>query len=67
MSPTDLPDVAGRACEVSIARLEHQALGCLRTEQDKPCPDNALLAVLCNTVRLCREYVDFAQMKQGEP
>lgn len=51
-------DVAGRRCEWSLAELEHRCRVLIGEEQGKPLPDNALIAVLCNTVRFIREYID---------
>ena len=53
-----LPAVGGRRVETSLADLEYRARIRLQAEQGKPLPDNALIALLCDTVRLCREYAD---------
>jgi hypothetical protein len=52
-----MPDVtvAGERCEWSIADFEHRCLVLIENEQQKPLPDNALISVLCNAVRLARE------------
>jgi hypothetical protein len=47
--------VAGRF-EWSLAEFYHRSLVCIEAEQQKPLPDNALISVLCNAVRLGREY-----------
>lgn len=54
----DLPEVAGRVCEWSMAEFERRCRICIQREQEKPLPDNDLIAVLCNAVRLCREHSD---------
>jgi hypothetical protein len=53
-SPYSLPTVSGRL-ERTLDALERGALVMLAHEQEKILPDNALIAVLCDTVRLCRE------------
>ena len=53
-----LPAVGGRRVETSLADLEYRARVHLQAEQGKPSPDNALIALLCDTVRLCREQAD---------
>lgn len=55
-----LPTVTGRMCEWSIGELERRCLICIQREQEKPLPDNDLIAVLCNAVRLGREHCDLA-------
>lgn len=52
----DLPEVAGPLA-VTLAQLERRARTLLGEEQRKPNPDNAIVAVLCDTVRCVREYV----------
>jgi len=44
--------------ERTLNELERAALLCLGTEQEKIAPDNALIAVLCDTVRLIHEHSD---------
>ena len=53
-----LPVVAGRMVTGTLADLTRRAQRFLADEQDKPMPDNALIGVLCDTVRLVREHVD---------
>lgn len=48
--------VAGDRLEGTIAGFEHSCLVCIREEQESPAPRNHLIAVLCNAVRLAREY-----------
>lgn len=51
----DLPMVTGPlAC--SLANLEARALRLIDEEQREASPDNALIGVLCDTVRCAREY-----------
>jgi hypothetical protein len=54
----DLPEVAGRRYEGSLAALERRAKFYIAEQQNKPNPDNAIISVLCDTVRLCRECAD---------
>lgn len=54
----NLPEVAGRTLMVSHALFEHQCKVLLAEEQEKPLPNNALVDVLCNAVRLNREHLD---------
>ena len=49
-----LPAVAGRM-ECSNAEFERRCLIYIAEEQDKLMPDNALMALLCDGVRLARE------------
>lgn len=44
-----------RACEVLMAE-----------EQEKPLPNNAMIAVLCDSVRLTREYLRLAALDTGK-
>lgn len=43
---------------LNLSDLEYRARVHLQEEQGKPLPDNALIALLCDTVRLCREQAD---------
>jgi hypothetical protein len=52
----NLPTVGGSYVEGTLNDLAHRAQVHLGTEQEKPLPDNALIAVLCDTVRLVREW-----------
>lgn len=54
----DLPAVEGRMCEWSLNEFERRARIRIQREQERPLPDNALTAVLCNAVRLKREHAD---------
>ncbi len=62
----ELPSVAGRRLSTSIADLENRCLVHLAEEQEKLMPDNALIAVLCDAVRLGREYADEMTGKVAE-
>lgn len=55
---SDLPTVAGRSMDRTIADFERSCCVLLGEEQRKPNPDNALIGVLCDAVRLGREYSD---------
>ncbi len=50
----DLPQVAGRL-ERTLDEFDRAARSCMREEQEKPAPDNRLIGVLCDAVRLARE------------
>ena len=54
----DLPEVAGKHISGTLAFLERRARLEIGKEQAKIAPDNALIAVLCDTVRLVREQCD---------
>lgn len=54
-----LPEVAGRVLTVPIQTFVNRCLVHIEEEQRRANPDNALIAVLCDAVRLAREYVDF--------
>ena len=55
---SELPEVAGRHIEGSLEALERRAKFYIAEQQEKPSPDNALIALFCDTIRLCREYAD---------
>lgn len=61
-----LPAVAGRQCLWSLREFAHHCRVSLRNEQEKPLPNNALIAVLCNAVRLAREHADSIAIKEQE-
>jgi hypothetical protein len=52
----NLPAVGGSYVEGTLAGLAHRAQIHLGIEQEKALPDNALIAVLCDTVRMVREW-----------
>ena len=53
-----LPAVGGRRMDCTNAMFEQRCLVCLRNEQEKTSPDNGLIALICDAVRLVREYND---------
>ncbi len=53
----DAPLIAGRM-EGSIANHERACLVLIAEEERKVAPDNALIRVLCDSVRLGREYAE---------
>lgn len=61
-----LPAVGGRICEWSLSEFEHRCRVHLMREQEKPLPDNGLIAVLCNAVRLAREQADYMKANTGK-
>jgi hypothetical protein len=50
--------------EGSNADFEHRCMVYLAEEQDKLSPDNGLIALLCDGVRLAREYSSAMQSGQ---
>ncbi len=52
----DLPSVAGDSISTSVATHERACRVLLMEEQDKAFPNNALINVLCESVRMGREY-----------
>ncbi len=58
MKRRTLPAVAG-TLDKSIAEHERGCLVLIGNEQEKIAPDNHLIAVLCDAVRLAREYVNY--------
>jgi hypothetical protein len=54
-----LPAVAGNRLPCSLQEFERRCLVHLMWEQEKPLPDNGLIALLCDGVRLAREQADF--------
>jgi hypothetical protein len=52
----DSPSVAGQTLPCSLAEFEHRCRVQLGHEQSKLNPDTALVALLCDAVRLSREY-----------
>ena len=57
----ELPAVGGRRLDCSNNEFERRCLVCLMREQEKPNPDNLVIAVLCDAVRCVREYNDYAE------
>jgi hypothetical protein len=56
-----LPVVDGRRLTCTLEQFVQRCLVHLEQEQGKSNPDSALIALLCDAVRLEREYVDMAQ------
>jgi hypothetical protein len=52
--------VGGRRMERSIASFERACEVYIEAEQEKLAPDNVLIALLCDAVRLSRELEDYA-------
>jgi hypothetical protein len=59
-----LPEVSGRMIEGSIDNLERRAKLYIGKELEKLEPDNALIAILSDTVRLGREFSDTMNGRQ---
>lgn len=57
MSESGLPVVGGDRLMTSLDDFEHRCLVHLREEQLRVSPDNGLIALLCDAVRLAREHV----------
>ena len=57
----ELPSVGGRRIDCTNAMFEHRCRVYLDHEQKKVAPDNGLIALLCDAVRLAREYNDSMQ------
>jgi hypothetical protein len=55
MTQDGLPSVAGDAMEKTIAEHVQACRVLLMEEQEKPLPNNALISVLCDSIRLTRE------------
>ena len=50
--------VEGRTMTISLADFEHRCRVLIAHEQEEPLPDNALISVLCEGVRLARAFED---------
>jgi hypothetical protein len=61
--------VAGRRMSASLSDHVMRCEALILEEQERPNPDNALIAVLCDSVRLARERADRAAVlnARGEP
>jgi len=58
----DLPEVGGRRLvKGTLKEFEHRCKVYLDREQRKPFPDNGLVDILCDAVRVKREYCDFVE------
>ena len=53
--------VAGRKMRISLAEFEGRCLSVMQDEQEKVSPDNRIIDLLCESVRLGREYVDYVK------
>ena len=53
-----VPQVIGRQCLRPLDEMERAALVLLGDEQCMPMPDAALIGLLCDAVRLCRQQGD---------
>ena len=51
-----LPQVGGEVMSGSLVEFERRCRLYLEVEQSKLSPDNCLIALLCDAVRLSREY-----------
>jgi len=54
--------VAGRRMLREVSVFERDCLQMIFDEQEKLAPDNALIALLCDAVRLAREHTDSQQV-----
>ena len=50
-----LAQIGGNRLDISLAEFTTRAQHLIREEQEKPMPNNALISVLCDAVRLARE------------
>lgn len=66
VDPRELPEVGGNALDRSIADFDRACRVLIGNEQRKLRPDNHLVAVLCDSVRLGREYVASSNGKLHE-
>jgi len=57
--------IGGDTLSVSLNEFNRRAEILLADEQEKPLPDNALIAFLCDAVRLSREYSDSVKETGG--
>ncbi len=58
-----LPTVAGRVIDCSLNTFKLRAKVFIKEEQNKLHPDNRLIVILCDAIRLAREYGDVATAK----
>ncbi len=52
-------EVGGDRLPTTLAEFERRCLVHIEEEQSRAAPDTALIALLCDAVRLGREYADF--------
>lgn len=64
--PPELPSVAGNM-QHSISEHERACRILIADEQLKLSPDNHLIATLCDSVRMGREYVDYTRHRAIQP
>lgn len=50
--------IEGNRCSTSLHEFEQECLVYIEEEQNKPNPDNALISLLCDAVRLKREHTE---------
>jgi len=62
----ELPTVAGNRLPVSHAAFEQSCLVLIAHQEAQILPDNAIVAVLCNAIRLSREHCEFMQFGDKE-
>ena len=60
----DLPEVGGRRMLRAHDEFERACKIHLMDEQEKISPDNSLVALLCDAVRLSREFCDYATVSK---
>lgn len=65
VNPKHLPEVGGRRLDCSNSFFEQRCRVYLSQEQEKVAPDNGLIAILCDSVRLAREYADYVKDHVG--
>ncbi len=58
-TPGKLPEVDGRRIDCTRPEFERRRRAFLQKEQRKTSPDDDLIALLCDAVRLSREYADY--------
>lgn len=63
---TTLPMVEGMFCLRSLGEFERACLVHLAEEQSKPSPDTALIRLLCDAVRLKREFSSHIGVRRVE-
>ena len=55
------PKVAGNSMNGTIADWERRVKLAIQREQERPLPDNATISVLCDAIRLSREYLNLME------
>lgn len=59
--------VAGSTLPCSVADFEHRCLTLLEWELERIDSDTAIVSVLCDAVRLCREFVSISRGRAAYP